>query len=121
MEELVKIISQIQDPKTLFILCSIFIFGDVSTGYLKAFKLRKVNSSISRDGYIKKLGWIISLLLGLLVFFAAKTNIMLVGSALVCIGTEGISISENLGEIGIKLPFMKYFAKLKDGVENDKS
>ena len=45
-------------------------------------------------------------------------NIFLKGTALVVITTEGISIYENLGEIGVKLPFHKYFIKLeKDGDE----
>lgn len=45
----------INESKIMFLLCGIFIFTDVITGYLKALKLRKINSSISRDGYIKKL------------------------------------------------------------------
>lgn len=54
VEEFVKHIMSISEPKTLFTLCGIFIFTDVITGYLKAFKNKKVNSSISRDGYLKK-------------------------------------------------------------------
>lgn len=119
MEEFVQILLKIQDPKVLAKICAILIFGDVITGYLKAFKFRRVNSSISRDGYIKKVGWVIALLIGWLFDFAVGTKIMLVGSALVCVATEGISVYENLGEIGIKLRFRKYFAKLKDGVENE--
>ena len=119
MEEFVQILLKIQDPKVLAKICAILIFGDVITGYLKPFKFRRVNSSISRDGYIKKVGWVIALLIGWLFDFAVGTKIMLVGSALVCVATEGISVYENLGEIGIKLRFRKYFAKLKDGVENE--
>lgn len=119
MKDVVLIISQIQSPKKLFILCAIFIFADVITGYLKAFKTRKVNSSISRDGYVKKVGWIIALLLGWSVGFFIGTKVFLIGSALVCISTEAISVSENLGEIGVKVPFKKYFVKLKDGVEDE--
>ena len=121
MDEVVKIILQIDDPKKLFMLCAIFIFTDVITGYLKAFKFKKVNSSISRDGYVKKVGWIIALLLGWSVSFFIGSKIFLIGSALVCIATEGISVYENLGEIGVKLHFRKYFEKLKDGVDNDKA
>lgn len=118
-KDIVLIFTQIQNPKKLFILCAIFIFADVITGYLKAFRFRKVNSSISRDGYIKKVGWIIALLVGWSVGFFIGTKIFLVGSALVCIATEGISVYENLGEIGVKLHFKKYFQKIKDGVENE--
>ena len=117
--DIVSIITHIQDPKTWFISCAVFIFADVLTGYLKAFKFKKVNSSISRDGYVKKIGWIIALLLGVAVDLLFETNVFLIGSALVCFATEAISVYENLGEIGVKLHFKKYFIKIKEGVEND--
>lgn len=114
MNDFITKIIEISEPKTLFILCGVFIFTDVITGYLKAIKLKKVNSSISRDGYIKKISWIIALILGFLIDYLTDVNIFLVGSAIVCIATEGISVYENLGEIGIKLPFINYFEKIKD-------
>ena len=66
----------------------------------------------SRDGYIKKIGWVVAILLGFLVDMLVGINLFLIGSAIVCISTEGISVYENLGEIGINLPFKKYFEKL---------
>lgn len=114
MEDFIVKLTSLSEPKTLFVLCAIFIFSDVITGYLKAFKFKKVNSSISRDGYIKKISWIIALLLGFTVDYFMKLNIFLIGSAIVCIATEGISVYENLGELGIKLPFKKYFEKIKE-------
>ena len=117
--DIVSVVTHIQDPKTWFILCAIFIFADVLTGYLKAFKFKKVNSSISRDGFIKKIGWIIALLLGLAVDYLINTNVFLIGFSIVCFATESISVWENLGEIGVNLPFKKYFIKIKEGVEND--
>lgn len=114
MEEFVAKIMAINEPKTIFILCAIFIFTDVLTGYLKGWKFKELNSSISRDGYIKKIGWIIALLLGFFVDIIVGVSIFLIGSAIVCIATEGISVYENLGELGINLPFAKYFAKLNN-------
>lgn len=114
MEEFITIIKSITEIKTLFLLCGMFIFTDVITGYLKALKFQKINSSISRDGYIKKLAWIIALVLGFAIDLLTGVNIFLVGSATVCISTEAISFYENLGELGINLPFSKYFEKLKD-------
>lgn len=116
-EELVQVVSSIQDARTLFILCSILIFSDVLTGYLKAFKNKKVNSSISRDGFIKKIGWVISLILGIALDYFIQVHVFLLGTAFVCMATEGISIYENLSEIGVKLPFAKYFEKVKDTIE----
>lgn len=114
MEEFIEKLTQINEPKTLFLLCGLFVFGDVLTGYMKAIKNKKMNSSISRDGYIKKIGWIVALLLGFAVDMLVNVNIFLYGSAIVCIATEAISFYENLGELGIDLPFSKYFEKLTE-------
>ena len=117
MEEFIKLVLAINKPKTLFILCGVFIFTDVITGYLKALKNKKVNSSISRDGYLKKVSWLIALILGFVVDYLVGSQLFLVGSAAVYMGTEGISVYENLGELGVKLPFTKYFEKIEQSNE----
>ena len=113
MEQFIEKITSLNEPRTIFILCGLFIFIDVLTGYLKAVKFKKLNSSISRDGYIKKIGWIVAILLGFLIDLLVDVNLFLVISATVCVATEGISVYENLGEIGVNLPFRKYFEKLE--------
>lgn len=118
MEQFIEKVIGLNEPKTIFLLCGMFVFTDVLTGYLKALKNKKINSSISRDGYIKKIGWVIAILLGFLVDLLVGVNLFLIGSAIVCISTEGISVYENLGEIGINMPFKKYFEKL-DNKESD--
>lgn len=110
--DIMSVFEHIQDIKTWFVLCAIFIFTDVGTGYLKAWKFKRLNSSISRDGYIKKIGWIIALILGWSVDFFIGVNVFLLGTAIVCVATEAISVYENLGEVGVKLPFAKYFEKI---------
>ena len=117
--ELITALSSIRESRTLFIVCSILIFTDVLTGYLKAFKNKKVNSSISRDGFIKKIGWMIALILGVALDYFIHVHIFLFGTATVCIITEAISVYENLSDVGVKLPFGKYFEKVKDGVDNE--
>lgn len=116
MEQFIQLLMNINEPK-LFILCGVFIFTDVLTGYLKAFKNKKVNSSISRDGFIKKISWLIALILGGVVDYIINSQLFLIGTSIVCVATEGISVYENLGELGAKLPFSKYFEKIKDGNE----
>ena len=105
-------------PRTLLIIAGIMIFTDILTGYLKAFKLKKVNSSISRDGYIKKVGWIVAVIFGFIMDYILNISLFLRGTTIVCIATEGMSIYENLSEIGVKLPYSKYFEKLKKEGEN---
>lgn len=119
MDFFLEKVVNILEIKSLFTLCGMFIFSDVITGYLKAFKNKKVNSSISRDGYIKKIAWILAIILGFLIDYFVKVNIFLVGSALVCIATEGISVYENLDELGVKLRFKKYFEKLKEESDDE--
>lgn len=113
MEQFIEKITSLNEPRMIFILCGLFIFIDVLTGYLKAVKFKKLNSSISRDGYIKKIGWIVAILLGFLIDLLVDVNSFLVISATVCVATEGISVYENLGEIGVNLPFRKFFEKLE--------
>ena len=117
--QLITALSSIRESRTLFIVCAIIIFADVLTGYLKAFKNKKLNSSISRDGFIKKIGWMIALLLGVALDYFIHIHIFLFGTAPVCIITEAISVYENLSDVGVKLPFGKYFEKVKDGVDNE--
>ena len=118
MEEFITIITTINSPKKMIYLCAIFIIADIVTGYLKAFKNKEINSSISRDGYIKKIGWSVAILIGYLIDALTEVNLFLFTTFIVCLGTEGISVYENLGEIGItKLPFKKYFEKLNEGDE----
>lgn len=117
MEQFINSMTAIQDVKTLILSSALFIFADVLTGYCKAFKFKKLNSSISRDGYIKKMAWAISILVGLCFKILTGLDIFLIISAFTCIATEGMSLYENLGELGAKLPFSKYFEKLKETIE----
>ena len=97
--------------RNLLIISIVMIFTDIITGYLKAIKNKKINSSISRDGYIKKVGWIVACVFGLFIDYILNISVFLRGTSIVCIMTEGMSIYENLNEIGVKLPFSKYFDK----------
>lgn len=119
-KEIITALSSIRESRTLFIICSILIFTDVLTGYLKAFKNKKINSSISRDGYIKKVGWMVALILGVAMDYFIHVHIFLFGTAIVCIATEAISVYENLADVGVKLPFGKYFEKVQDIQDDEK-
>lgn len=117
MNDFINVMLSIKDNKTIFLICGIFISFDIITGYLKAIKKHEINSSISRDGFIKKLGWIVAILLGFSIKQLIKIDLFLIMSSVVCVATEGISVYENLGEIGINLKLKKYFEKLKEEEE----
>ena len=114
METITDLINNINEPRTLFLLCGLCIFTDVLTGYIKAFKNKKINSSISRDGYINKIGWLVALAFGYSIDYLVKADLFLIGSVIVCVLTEGGSIYENLEEIGIHTRLGKYFEKVED-------
>ena len=105
--------------RNLIILSIVMIFIDIITGYLKAIKNKRINSSISRDGYIKKIGWVVAIIFGFVIDYILKISLFLKGSTIVCMTTEGMSIYENLSEIGVKLPFSKYFEKINERGENN--
>ena len=91
----------------------VFIVIDVSTGLLASAKERKIDSSISYVGLIKKMS--LFLVLAFVTFidalFTANGTILKTGLTLI-IATEGISIIENFSRIGINLSFLtQYFMK----------
>ena len=104
MEELIKIIEQaILEPKTAIMLSIVMVAFDIITGWLKAKKQKKINSSISRDGFFKKLGWFAGLVLGLILYLILGTNLLVILVATTCVVTELISIVENLSDLGCKI------------------
>lgn len=112
-EVLNELIQNISDVKFYAILPVIFIFMDILTGWIKALKNKKANSSVGRDGFCKKLGWLSAIALGYVFYFFLNTNIVLIGTAVSCILTELTSILENLSELGVDIPFSDFFEKIK--------
>ncbi len=113
--DLTIFIGKITEQNTAIQLAVIFIAADILTGLLKAWKNKNLNSSVGRDGFIKKLGWIAGLCLGVAINYVTKINTFLILTATVCMTTELISILENLNDIGINLGCVKkYLDKVKD-------
>lgn len=108
MEKIVEYISNI-DFKTLIIMSIFCIVMDILSGYLKAFKNKKLNSSISRDGFIKKLTWPVAILIGIAFQNFLNINLVLYMSVAVCCTTEIISVLENLTEINPALNIFKNY------------
>lgn len=99
-----------------------FILFDVITGLLAAAVEKKINSSISYIGLIRKVGLFVAL--AFLVFMDAYVKadgyIIKLGIGLI-VAYEGMSIIENLSRIGINIKFLtKYFDKAKIGEGEDK-
>ena len=69
--------------RNLIIICGIMTFTDIITGYLKAIKNKKINSSVSRDGYIKKIGWVLAIIFGFVIDFVLDISLFLKGTSLI--------------------------------------
>lgn len=92
-----------------------FVIFDVLTGILASVKEKKINSTISYKGLIKKISLFLMLAFVefLDVFFAANSIIKNAGISLIVL-TEGMSIIENFNRVGIDLSFLtKYFDEKK--------
>ena len=108
--------------KSLEILL-IFIIMDYVTGVGAAFRTKTLKSSVGFEGLMKK-GTIF-----LIVILAAQLDritgnaagVFRTATAFFFIANEGLSIVENVGEMGIKLPafITGALTKLRDGQDSD--
>lgn len=83
----------------------IFIVADYITGLLKAWKTGKLNSRIGAEGIIKKVGYLIIVILAVYLDRLAG-DIGVIRNIVIYffIANEGISILENWGAMGVPFP-----------------
>lgn len=90
---------------TLFKVLLIFIGIDYITGILKAIYNKKLNSGIGAKGIIKKIGYILIVIVaGLLDTLLNSPNYIRNIICYMFITNEGISIIENWANMGINIP-----------------
>lgn len=103
---------------TLLKAMFIFIVTDYCSGIIKSIYLKEVSSKVATRGIVKKTGYLLAVILGAAFDEVVKElgvpsnmitlyNIELTARDLVIlsiIGTEGISIMENLGAMDILIP-----------------
>lgn len=101
---------------TINILFTLMVLDYVS-GVLKAIKLKNLNSKIGLKGIIKKIGYLLGIVLAVeldLLFSTHGTLRSLVIYSLIC--NEGISIIENMAILEVPLPrrLKKMLEQLKE-------
>ena len=107
---------------TLFKILLTLIILDYISGVLKAIYMKKLNSSIGAKGIIKKIGYIILVILvqvlGLLLNDDGYVRSIV---PYMFIANEGLSILENWSKMGIQMPkFIKdKFDDWKGGEKNE--
>jgi len=103
---------------TLFKVLLIFIFLDYLTGVLRAIYNEKLNSKIGAKGIIKKIGYVILVIVTTMLDNLVSADGYIRNMIIyMFIANEGISILENWSEMGIPLPkiIKDKFTNMKGG------
>ncbi|AUS10668.1 MULTISPECIES: holin family protein [Bacillus] len=78
---------------------------DVLTGVIKAWKFKKLRSRSAWFGYVRKLLNFFAVILANVIDTVLNLNgVLTFGTVLFYIANEGLSITENLAQIGVKIP-----------------
>lgn len=106
----------------MLIALLVFIVLDYISGCLSAAKNKRLSSSVGFKGILKKVGILIAVAVAhvLDVYVIKMSGVLMTMTELFMIANEGLSILENLGEIGVRLPasLISTLEKLRD--KNDK-
>ena len=109
---------------TLFKALLIFIVLDYLSGIMRAIYTKKLSSKIGSKGIIKKIGYIVLIVVVEILDILLKDNGYLRNIIIyMFIANEGISILENWSAMGIKVPdFIKdKFSNLKGGDDDEQN
>ena len=92
---------------------------DYITGLGAAFVGKRLDSRVGSRGIVKKVGFFVLVALAHLIDKGTGMSAPVLQTATIwyLVGNEGISITENLGEIGVPIPeaLTKALKRLKDG------
>lgn len=107
---------------TLFKALLIFIVLDYLSGVMRAIYTKKLSSKIGAKGIIKKIGYIVLIVVVEILDILLKDNGYLRNIIIyMFIANEGISILENWSAMGIKVPdiIKDKFSNLKGGDDSE--
>lgn len=118
MELLQSILTK--ETKILFIIVVAILVLEMLTGLIKGYKENALNSTKFKDGLLKKSSYFIQIILAALVSLMMSQPYLLYCDLLFISASEGISILENLVEIGVPVPdFLRnVLIKTKDSSNN---
>lgn len=78
---------------------------DVLTGIIKAWKIGKLRSRTAWFGYVRKmLSFVVVIVANIIDQIMGLNGVLTFGTVLFYIANEGLSIVENLAQIGVKIP-----------------
>lgn len=109
---------------TLFKALLVFIVLDYLSGVMRAIYTKKLSSKIGAKGIIKKIGYIVLIVVVEILDILLKDNGYLRNIIIyMFIANEGISILENWSAMGIKVPdiIKDKFSNLKGGDDDEQN
>ncbi|MFJ5795063.1 holin family protein [Bacillus atrophaeus] len=78
---------------------------DVITGVIKAWKFKKLRSRSAWFGYVRRmLSFLVVIVANIVDTILNLNGVLTFGTVLFYIANEGLSITENLAQIGVKVP-----------------
>lgn len=104
------------------IVMTVTILVDIVTGLLNAFAKKEIKSSTMREGLTRKFGYIFGVVIAYFIGTMMNAqNAFGIGTAGLIIANEAISVTENLGALGIPLPkfFTKFLETLKEKYDSE--
>jgi toxin secretion/phage lysis holin len=105
----------------LIIALGIFMMVDYTTGVMVGFSFKNVSSQRAYRGAFKKVGMLLMILVAVQIdiVMGNESNFLRNAIMMILIGTEGISITENLGKLGVPIPAIltKSLEQMKEAAE----
>ncbi|MEC3639751.1 phage holin family protein [Bacillus halotolerans] len=78
---------------------------DILTGVVKAWKFKELRSRSAWFGYVRKmLSFLVVIVANIIDTILNLNGVLTFGTVLFYIANEGLSITENLAQIGVKIP-----------------
>lgn len=90
--------------QTLGLICIGVLTLEILSGVFKAIKTKTLDSTKFREGLYGKIGYFIYIALAFLVAILLNQPLVLQATIIFVIGSEGVSILENLGQAGVPIP-----------------
>ena len=86
-------------------LLLVFSIIDILTGVIKAWKFKNLRSRSAWFGYVRKmLSFLVIIVANIIDTITNLNGVLTFGTVLFYIANEGLSITENLAQIGVKIP-----------------
>lgn len=111
----------------LLTILVVFMFIDITTGIIKALIQKKLNSKIGYKGFLKKATIMLVIILANWLDILTTSDVPVFKTLAIYfyIGMEGLSILENLNQIGVPIPkaiskYINQIAKEEKSKKNEK-